>query len=31
MMVERTHPEGFYAANPYAIAHVLVTAALEGV
>lgn len=29
MMVQRTHPGGLYAANPYAIAHALVTAALE--
>ena len=29
MMVERTHPEGLYAANPYAIAHELVKVALE--
>lgn len=28
MMVERSHPEGLYAANPMAIAHVLVKAAL---
>lgn len=27
-MIARTHPEGLYAANPYAIAHELVTAAL---
>ena len=30
MMVDRTHPEGLYAANPYAIAHELVRVALEG-
>jgi NAD+ diphosphatase len=30
MMVERTHPGGLYAANPYAIAHELVRVALEG-
>ena len=30
MMVERTHPDGFYAANPYAIAHELVRVALGG-
>ena len=30
MMVERTHPDGLYAANPYAIAHELVRVALEG-
>jgi len=30
MMVARTHPQGLYAANPYAIAHVLVKAALDG-
>ena len=29
-MLERTHPDGLYAANPYAIAHDLVKAALEG-
>ncbi len=29
MMVERTHPEGLYAANPYAIAHELVRVVLE--
>lgn len=28
MMVERTHPDGLYAANPMAIAHVLVKSAL---
>ncbi len=28
MMVDRTHPGGLYAANPFAIAHVLVMAAL---
>ena len=28
MMVERTHPEGLYAASPMAIAHALVKAAL---
>lgn len=28
MMVERTHPDGLYAANPYAIAHELVRVAL---
>jgi NAD+ diphosphatase len=30
MMMERTHPDGLYAANPYAIAHDLVRVALEG-
>ncbi|PZF78698.1 NAD(+) diphosphatase [Aestuariivirga litoralis] len=30
MMVERRHPDGLYAANPYAIAHELVRVALEG-
>lgn len=30
MMVARTHPDGLYAANPYAIAHELVRVALEG-
>jgi NAD+ diphosphatase len=29
MMVERTHPGGLYAANPMAIAHLLVKSALE--
>jgi NAD+ diphosphatase len=29
MMIERTHPDGLYAANPYAIAHDLVKAALR--
>jgi NAD+ diphosphatase len=29
MMMERTHPDGLYAANPYAIAHELVRVALE--
>ena len=29
MMMERTHPDGLYAANPYAIAHELVRQALE--
>lgn len=29
MMIDRTHPDGLYAANPYAIAHALVTAALQ--
>jgi NAD+ diphosphatase len=29
MMIERTHPDGLYAANPYAIAHELVRVALE--
>jgi NAD+ diphosphatase len=29
MMMERTHPDGLYAANPYAIAHELVREALE--
>jgi len=29
MMVERTHPDGLYAANPMAIAHQLVKAALQ--
>ena len=28
-MVERTHPGGFYAANPFAIAHELVRTALQ--
>ena len=28
MMVDRTHPDGLYAANPYAIAHELVRVAL---
>jgi len=30
MMVARTHPDGLYAANPFAIAHELVKVALEG-
>lgn len=30
LMVERRHPDGLYAANPYAIAHELVKVALEG-
>jgi NAD+ diphosphatase len=30
MMVERTHPDGLYAANPFAIAHELVKVALAG-
>lgn len=30
MMMDRTHPDGLYAANPYAIAHELVRVALEG-
>ena len=30
LMMERRHPEGLYAANPYAIAHELVRVALEG-
>ena len=30
MMIDRTHPDGLYAANPYAIAHELVREALEG-
>jgi len=30
MMVARTHPDGLYAANPFAIAHELVRVALEG-
>jgi NAD+ diphosphatase len=30
MMIDRTHPDGLYAANPYAIAHELVRVALEG-
>ena len=30
MMMERTHPDGLYAANPYAIAHELVRVALAG-
>ena len=29
MMLERTHPDGLYAANPYAIAHELVRVALS--
>ncbi len=29
MMIARTHPDGLYAANPYAIAHELVKAALQ--
>lgn len=29
MMIARTHPDGLYAANPYAIAHELVMAALK--
>lgn len=29
MMVDRTHPDGLYAANPMAIAHELVKAALQ--
>jgi NAD+ diphosphatase len=29
MMVERTHPDGLYAANPFAIAHELVRVALS--
>ena len=29
MMMERTHPAGLYAANPFAIAHELVRVALE--
>ncbi len=29
MMIERRHPEGLYAANPYAIAHELVKVALK--
>ena len=29
MMMDRTHPDGLYAANPYAIAHELVRVALE--
>jgi NAD+ diphosphatase len=29
MMIARTHPDGLYAANPYAIAHELVRHALE--
>lgn len=29
LMVERRHPDGLYAANPYAIAHELVRVALE--
>jgi NAD+ diphosphatase len=29
MMIERTHPGGLYAANPFAIAHELVRVALE--
>jgi len=29
-MLARTHPEGLYAANPFAIAHELVKAALDG-
>ena len=30
LMMERRHPEGLYAANPYAIAHELVRVALKG-
>ena len=30
MMMDRTHPDGLYAANPYAIAHELIRVALEG-
>ena len=30
MMIARTHPDGLYAANPMAIAHELVKAALQG-
>ena len=30
MMMDRTHPDGLYAANPYAFAHELVRVALEG-
>ena len=30
MMIARTHPDGLYAANPMAIAHDLVKAALQG-
>ena len=30
MMLDRTHPDGLYAANPMAIAHELVAAALKG-
>jgi len=30
MMIDNTHPDGLYAANPYAIAHELVRVALEG-
>jgi hypothetical protein len=29
MMIDNTHPDGLYAANPYAIAHELVRVALE--
>jgi NAD+ diphosphatase len=29
MMIDRTHPDGLYAANPYAIAHELVRVALS--
>jgi NAD+ diphosphatase len=29
MMIDHTHPDGLYAANPYAIAHELVRVALE--
>ena len=29
MMIDRTHPDGFYAANPMAIAHELVKTALQ--
>ena len=30
LMIARTHPDGLYAANPYAIAHELVRVALGG-
>jgi NAD+ diphosphatase len=30
LMIECTHPDGLYAANPYAIAHELIRVALEG-
>jgi NAD+ diphosphatase len=29
MMIDRSHPDGLYAANPYAIAHELVRVALS--
>ena len=30
LMLERRHPDGLYAANPFAIAHELVRVALDG-